>query len=212
MKKKLAVVFCVILIVSLVAGISIYAMPQRSSGMVMGEHLSSFNEKENTQAIVQISNVVVYEAEIDAYRERIAIERGISKEQVPISDAEDLIIENIVVEQKAVEMGLEVTDEEVANEIEFQKQNYDNVPQYKEIVDDYCLGAGITLDQFFSELSESLKSTMSRTKLRDYVVGEYLAETGRAEEWRGQYYQETEPYFEEYVDSLVSDAQVIRLD
>ena len=59
MKKKLAVVFCVILIVSLVAGISIYAMPQRSSGMVMGEHLSSFNEKENTQAIGRISNVVV---------------------------------------------------------------------------------------------------------------------------------------------------------
>ena len=74
MKKKVAVVFYVILIVSLVAGISIYAMPQRRSGMVMGEHLSSFNEKENTQAIVQISNVVVYEAEFDAYRERIAIE------------------------------------------------------------------------------------------------------------------------------------------
>ena len=205
--KKFAAVLCVIVVVSLIAGLSSYAMPQRSTGMALGEHLSNVHEKESTQAVAQVGNVVIYEAEIDAYREKLAVERGVPKEQVSVSDARNLIIENVVLEQKAAEMGFEVTDEEVAREVEFQKQYYNSIPQYKEIVDDYCLGAGITLDEFFSELTESFKRSMSRTKLRDYVVGEYLAETGREEEWRGQYLTETQPYFEEYVDSLVSDMQ-----
>jgi len=46
------------------------------------------------------------------------------------------------------------------------------------MIDDYCKGAGMTLDEYWADLEEQAYGTISRQKLQDKVTQAYCAETG----------------------------------
>ena len=93
-------------------------------------------------------------------------------------DAVDQLLLNRIMLDEAERLGLSVTQEEVDAEFAAQKKNYEEFPEVREYIDDYCETAGITLDGYYTAIQDQLPRVILRQKLRNELGREYCAEHG----------------------------------
>lgn len=99
--------------------------------------------------------------------------------QQPPSDQELLrqLVENMVLEEEAKRRGLAATQNEIDDMVQSVKDSYE-LPDGKEILDNYCKNAGITLEQYFDQVREVAPSILARRKLETALGEEYCREHG----------------------------------
>lgn len=97
----------------------------------------------------------------------------------PPSDPELLrqLVENLVLEEEAKRRGLAATQDEIDDMVQSVKDSYE-LPDGKEILDNYCKNAGITLEQYFDQVREVAPSILARRKLETALGEEYCREHG----------------------------------
>lgn len=97
----------------------------------------------------------------------------------PPSDQELLrqLVENLVLEEEATRRGLAATEGEIDDMVQSVKDSYE-LPDGKEILDNYCKNAGITLEQYFDQVREVAPSILARRKLETALGEEYCREHG----------------------------------
>lgn len=97
----------------------------------------------------------------------------------PPSDPELLrqLVENLVLEEEAKRRGLAATQDEIDDMVQSVKDSYE-LPDGKEILDNYCKNAGITLEQYFDQVREVAPSILARRKLETALGEEYCQEHG----------------------------------
>lgn len=97
----------------------------------------------------------------------------------PPSDQELLrqLVENLVLEEEAKRRGLAATQDEIDDMVQSVKDSYE-LPDGKEILDNYCKNAGITLEQYFDQVREVAPSILARRKLETALGEEYCQEHG----------------------------------
>ena len=97
----------------------------------------------------------------------------------PPSDQELLrqLVENLVLEEEVKRRGLAATQDEIDDMVQSVKDSYE-LPEGKEILDNYCKNAGITLEQYFDQVREVAPSILARRKLETALGEEYCREHG----------------------------------
>lgn len=87
------------------------------------------------------------------------------------------LVENLVLEKEATRRGLAATQDEIDDMVQSVKDSYE-LPDGKEILDNYCKNAGITLEQYFDQVREVAPSILARRKLETALGEEYCQEHG----------------------------------
>lgn len=97
----------------------------------------------------------------------------------PPSDPELLrqLVENMVLEEEATRQGLAATQDEIDDMVQSVKDSYE-LPEGKEILDNYCKNAGITIEEYFDRIREVSPSILARRKLETALGEEYCQEHG----------------------------------
>lgn len=89
----------------------------------------------------------------------------------------DSIIEGIVLLEEAERRGIEVTDSDVDAMVSNTRMAY-NMPEGKAMIDAYCEGAGISVDEYFDIITEQMPRTIARQRVRDDIGREYCEQAG----------------------------------
>ena len=131
---------------------------------------------------------VQYQLALDALADP-AIQDGEADAQTVL----DGLLTDAMVQAEAERLGIAASDEEAAAFLAYQKQMYDSYPELAQSVDDYCRGAGITLEQYWT-LYEQLAGTILTKQLYRNWYYEQLAAQNSADavqdsEAREQAYQ-----------------------
>lgn len=97
----------------------------------------------------------------------------------PPSDGEILrqMVEDMVLEEEANRRGLAATQEEIDDMVQSVKDSYE-LPDGKEILDNYCKNAGISIEEYFDQVREVAPSILARRKLETALGEEYCREHG----------------------------------
>lgn len=95
------------------------------------------------------------------------------------SDGELLrqMVEDTVLEEEANRRGLAATQEEIDDMVQSVKDSYE-LPDGKEILDNYCNNAGITIEEYFDQARAVAPSILARRKLETALGEEYCREHG----------------------------------
>lgn len=87
------------------------------------------------------------------------------------------IITGIMLAEEAERLGIAATQEEIDAFIENMHSAYQH-PDGKEMIDDYCEGAGLTVEEYFKITDEQVPGMIARNKLRNKYHQEYCEENG----------------------------------
>jgi len=86
-------------------------------------------------------------------------------------------MENIVLYDEATELGYAATQEEIDALVANSKSAYET-PEGKEMMDQFCEGANITIEEYFELLEKQAPRAIARQKLLDAFGQEYCEENG----------------------------------
>ena len=117
-------------------------------------------------------------------------------------DAVDQLLVNLIMLDEAERLGLSVTQAEVDAEFAAQKKNYEEFPEVRAYIDEYCKSAGITLEEYYAAIQEQLPRVILRQKLRNELGREYCAEHG-LEFTKVNPPEDMQRYVENYLDGLL---------
>lgn len=117
-------------------------------------------------------------------------------------DAVDQLLLNRIMLDEAERLGLSVTQEEVDAEFAAQKKNYEEFPEVRAYIDEYCKSAGITLDGYYAAIQDQLPRVILRQKLRNELGREYCAEHG-LEFTKVNPPEDMQRYVENYLEGLL---------
>ena len=87
------------------------------------------------------------------------------------------ILRNMVLLEEAQRLGYTATQAEIDAMVENVEVTY-SMPEGKEMIDQYCQKAGITVEEYFARLEEQAQRTIARQKLLDAVGEAYCEEHG----------------------------------
>ena len=87
------------------------------------------------------------------------------------------IVEGMIMVEEAERIGVAATQEEIDSMVEGTKLNYE-IPEVKELLDDYCAGAEISIEYYFELLEQHAPAIISKQKLRNEIGRRYCEEHG----------------------------------
>lgn len=175
-KRKIFIIAAVVLV--LIAGLGIYAAASRNrtelyeTGKAFAE--ASGDSEDRVVAVYQDSQIT--QSLVDYEKHNMSLLQG--GEPVTDREATDQLLRNIIILDEAAQLGISVTQDEVDEVLSMQRKNYEDYEDAKAIVDDFCAGAGITTEEYFSIIEEQLSRMILRQKLRDALGQQYCDEHG----------------------------------
>ena len=174
--KKSILVICIVVLLLIVGGV-VYA-GIGGTYFDMGRYYSdAVTQTEDSDVAAEYKEYKIYRASVDYVRKMNAAAGAKENSNLSDKDIVNGIIENIIIMEEAQRLGLAATDEEVEAMINSVKSSYD-IPDGKEMIDSYCAGAGITVEQYFDIVSEQIPRTIARQKLKDDLGQKYCIEHG----------------------------------
>ena len=111
----------------------------------------------------------VYQADVERYQQDVD---GMTTEE-----ALNEILRNTVLLEEAQRLGYTATQAEIDAMMENVEVTY-SMPEGKEMIDQYCQKAGITVEEYFARLEEQAQRTIARQKLLDAVGEAYCEKHG----------------------------------
>ncbi len=181
MKKKTALV-CLVVCLSVLLAITGVAVAANKDNKfhLAGLYFNSANDNklQDTTIIASYNghnitaNTVEYQRKMNMFRSEEA-----AKEYNTDIAVANRIIESIILLEEAEKLGLTATDAEIEEMVANTTYAY-SMPEGKELLDAYCKGAGITIDDYFELLREQAPRAIARQKLKDAVGKQYCEENG----------------------------------
>lgn len=118
------------------------------------------------------------------------------------------IVERILTGQMLLEeaesKGLAATEAEIEEHVATLKKGYADYPEVKKQVDEYCDGAGLSIDEYWAQVREQACGTISRSKLKADFEKEYCDKTGYTGSTETQEYADMiEKAFDEHRSELL---------
>lgn len=118
------------------------------------------------------------------------------------------IVERILTGQMLLEeaesKGLAATEAEIEEHVATLKKGYADYPEVKKQVDEYCDGAGLSIDEYWAQVREQAYGTISRSKLKADFEKEYCDKTGYTGSTETQEYADMiEKAFDEHRSELL---------
>lgn len=176
MSKKRIVLL--VAIIAAIIGLLVYAVADDAS--ILRQYGISIREQkdksDDTKVVASFREYDFTERDINV---RLAMNRATGGEMAE-KDTTEEVVEQLVIGKlmldEAEKMGLTATDEEIASFISDQKEQYNSYPDLKKALDEYCAGAGITIEEHWAILEQSAPETVTRNKLTSALVEAYLAD------------------------------------
>ena len=116
---------------------------------------------------------VQYQLALDALADP-AIQDGEADAQAVL----DGLLTDAMVQAEAERLGIAASDEEAAAFLAYQKQMYDSYPELAQSVDDYCRGAGITLEQYWTLYEQLAGTILTKQLYRNWYYEQFTAQNG----------------------------------
>lgn len=118
------------------------------------------------------------------------------------------IVERILTGQMLLEeaesKGLAATEAEIEEHVATLKKGYSDYPEVKKQVDEYCDGAGLSIDEYWAQVREQAYGTISRSKLKADFEKEYCDSVGYTGSTETQEYADMiEKAFDEHRSELL---------
>lgn len=146
----------------------------------MGQYFKEAMSQESERAAVSDASLPlaeyhgekVYQREVEYYNKinnLSAVESQTTEETL----AE--IMQNIVLYDEATKLGYAATQEEIDAMVANSRNAYET-PEGKKMMDQYCEGANITIEEYFDLLEEQAPRVIARQKLLDAVGKKYCEE------------------------------------
>ncbi len=185
MKRKTRILLLVLAAVLLlgIAG-AIYATTRDDPYFSLGRLFRSARNRQEANATGSAGVVATYNGhEITATV--VAYQKGLNSMRTPAEaaryqtdrDVIDRIAETYMVQEEAERRGLTASEEEIEEMVRNAQRAYE-LPEGKALLDSYCQGAGITIDEYYDLLREQAPATIARQKLKDAVGKEYCEAHG----------------------------------
>lgn len=160
--------------------ISIYKM--------IGEYFKQANENEEKSFISVTSSTlvpladyhgqVVYQADVNYYKKINVFFSSDATKTLPTEEETlNKILENIILYEEAERLGFTATQSEIDEMVNNAKLAY-TLPEGKEILDQYCEGAQMTVNEYFEFLEKQAPRSIARQKLIDSVGQKFCEENG----------------------------------
>lgn len=177
-RKPIKVTLLLSLVLLSACVIGAYAVLKNDSMFELGKNYKEAMDNDSDTVVATYNGYEITQAMIDSERKTYAI-NGEVRQNDSLSDrkAVENIIRNIMIVEKAEELGLAATNAEIEEMISAVKESYD-IPEGKEIIDAYCAGAEISVETYFGIVEERAPRIIARQKLRDYVGQQYCIEHG----------------------------------
>ena len=118
------------------------------------------------------TNTVDYQRKMNIFRSEEA-----AKEYDTDIQIVNRIIESMLILEEAERLGFAATDAEIEEMVANTTGVY-AMPEGKKIIDAYCKGAGITVEEYFELQREQAPRVIARQKLMDAVGKQYCDENG----------------------------------
>lgn len=94
----------------------------------------------------------------------------------------DAIIDRLLIGRMLVEeaesRGVAATKAEMEENLSSLKASYNDYPEVKKQVDEYCSGAGLSIDEYWTQVYDQSYDQISRTNLRIQLGKDFCSETG----------------------------------
>lgn len=160
--------------------INVGAVQNVSLESLMGQYFKEAMSQESERAAVSDASLPlaeyhgekVYQREVEYYNKinnLSAVESQTTEETL----AE--IMQNIVLYDEATKLGYAATQEEIDAMVANSRNAYET-PEGKKMMDQYCEGANITIEEYFDLLEEQAPRVIARQKLLDAVGKKYCEE------------------------------------
>ena len=182
MKKRTILILASVIAV-LLAGLAIAAandvFPFFHLGKTMREQADASVE---TRIVAQYGESVFTEKDVNLRLEMNRVTGGdMAEKDTPEEAVEQLAVGKMLLEE-AEGRGLTATEEEIAQYLAEQKGAYEASAEVKSYLDEYCAGAGMTIEDYWALLEQYAPETVTRQKLKGEILESYRAEHPDASE------------------------------
>lgn len=175
MKKKIGIILAAALVIVLLA----VGMTTADGGTLfqqMGHYLGEAQNDRSSDLAATYKEQQVTMTELTYQRSMATVKGGDAAAETD-RDIVNRLIEGMILLEVAEEKGLTATQEEVDAMMENTRAAYD-LPDGKKTIDEYCAGAGMTVEEYYEKLERDLPDAITRQKLKDEFGREYCAEHG----------------------------------
>lgn len=121
------------------------------------------------ETVASYKGIPITKAEVEYNRDLNNVE---GKGDGDAKAAVDRIITGMILLEEAEKKGLLATPDEIQEMVDSVKRSYE-IPDGKQIIDDYCESVGITLDEYIALIEGQAPETIARQKLRNQFDQEY---------------------------------------
>lgn len=119
----------------------------------------------------------IYQADVESHIKMGQLLGGGAADPQTMQEALTEILQNKVLLHEAERLGYTATQAEIDAMVENGKRTY-SIPEGKEIIEQYCAGANLSVDEYFAYLEEQAPKVIARQKLLDAIGQEFCEENG----------------------------------
>ena len=160
----------------------------RRFGQVMREQTK---RSDDTRVIATYHDIEFTERDVNLRLEGNQLIGGESAKITTQKDAiEQLALGQMLLEE-AERLGQTAKQEEIKHYLETSKNVWKSDEEVQQNLDDYCAGAGITIEDYWAEIENNAPVMLTKWKLSNYVMETYLAEHPDADQTMQNEYWET---------------------
>ena len=127
--------------------------------------------KNDNDIVATYKDYKVFQAEVDYQKKVYSTDNSIDDKSDSLNIINRIITGYILLEEAEMK-GYSATDEEIEEMVAMAKESY-SIPEGRAILDDYCRGAGITIEEYYDILKEQAPAAIARQKLRNAFDEEY---------------------------------------
>ena len=149
-----------------------------TAGALLGEYLNNYDGDSITQspsnAIASYHGVIITRSQVEYQRKLEELSSNVTKSDLQI--ANEMLQEAILLDE-AERLGLGATAEEISTFMKSILTTY-TYPDGKDMIDEYCAGAGITVEEYFSIVEDNVPAIIAQQKISDEIGRRYCQEHG----------------------------------
>ncbi len=145
--------------------------------------LSGCGKQDGETVLAEYNGIKVTQAMVDQQQSATKLSAsGADVGAYRVDTSSKAIVERILTGQMLLEeaesKGLAATEAEIEEHVATLKKGYADYPEVKKQVDEYCNGAGLSIDEYWAQVREQAYGTISRNKLKASFEKEYCISVG----------------------------------
>ncbi len=182
MKKRTVLILAAVIVV-LLAGLAIAAANDVFPFFHLGKNMrEQADASDETRIVAQYGESVFTDKDVNLRIEMNRVTGGdLSEKDTEEEAVEQLALGKMMLEE-ADKLGLTAAQEEIEQFLAEQKSAYEESAEIKTYLDEYCAGAGMTIEEYWALLEAFAPETVTRQKLKGQILEDYRAEHPDASE------------------------------